>query len=337
MFTKPASAHPFSNHPGFQRMFAPGKMTLGMFLPLRFYRGDMRVLEGQSHLVSAMDRFGFAAVWVRDIPLFDPAFGDAGQVFDPFTWLAFLAAKTSQISLATGSAIFPLRHPLDLAKAATTIDQLSGGRLIMGIASGDRAVEFPAYGIDRELRGERFAETVEIFRKLVRKNASMIDSSLGQIDSSQFLPKARHDAVPLLVTGSSRQTLPWIAEHADGWLTYPDSTHDRQGSVRLAEKIAAWRRLIPGNTFKPHVTNEWLDLVADPDFPRTPIHNGFVLRTGRNGLIELLNQWRVAGVNHAALGIQYSERPAEAIIEELAEYVLPLFPSLASLSTETRW
>ncbi|MBE8715711.1 LLM class oxidoreductase [Cellvibrio polysaccharolyticus] len=337
MSIEPLSNHPFSTHPGFQRMFAPGQMTLGMFLPLRFYRGDMKILAGQSRLVSAMDRLGFAAVWVRDIPLFDPAFGDAGQVFDPFTWLAFLAAKTSHISLATGSAIFPLRHPLDLAKAATTIDQLSGGRLIMGIASGDRAVEFPAYGIDRESRGERFAQTVDMFRQLVSKNTSLMDGSLGRIDSSQFLPKACHGAVPLLVTGSSRQTLPWIAEQADGWLTYPDSTHDRQGSLRLAEKIAAWRRLIPGNVFKPHVTNEWLDLVDDPDFPRTPIHNGFVLRTGRNGLIELLNQWRLAGVNHAALGIQYAERPAEAVIEELAEYVLPLFPSLAALPTQTDW
>jgi len=53
-----------------------------------------------------------------------------------------------------------------------------------------------------------------------------------------------------------------------------------------------------------------------------------VLRRGRNGLIELLNEWREAGVNHAALGMQMAQRPAQEIIQELAEEVLPLFPSL---------
>ncbi|WP_049057414.1 LLM class flavin-dependent oxidoreductase, partial [Achromobacter xylosoxidans] len=155
-----ASAPAFAAHPGYCRMFAPGQLTLGMFLPLRFYNGDMQVLAGQSELVTEIDRLGFAAVWVRDVPLMDLGFGDAGQVFDPFTYLSFLAARTRSIALATGSAIFSLRHPIDLAKAAATIDQLSGGRLVMGIASGDRPSEFPAYGIEHEQRAERFRDAV---------------------------------------------------------------------------------------------------------------------------------------------------------------------------------
>ncbi|MFG0495722.1 LLM class flavin-dependent oxidoreductase, partial [Pseudomonas sp. YQ_13] len=94
-------------------------------------------------------------------------------------------------------------------------------------------------------------------------------------------------------------------------------------------KIRAWRAAIPGGGFRPHVTNEWIDLDENPDFPRTPLQGGYVLRTGRNGLIELLHEWREAGVNHAALGIQMAQRPAQEVIRELAEEVLPLFPSLA--------
>ena len=76
-----------ARHPGYRRMFAPDALTLGIFLPLRFYEGDMRVLAGQSRLVSDIDARGFAAAWVRDIPLYDPRFGDAGQLFDPLpTW-----------------------------------------------------------------------------------------------------------------------------------------------------------------------------------------------------------------------------------------------------------
>jgi alkanesulfonate monooxygenase SsuD/methylene tetrahydromethanopterin reductase-like flavin-dependent oxidoreductase (luciferase family) len=54
--------------------------------------------------------------------------------------------------------VLPLRHPLHTAKAAASIDQLTGGRLVLGIASGDCPVEFPAFGVDRESRGALFRE-----------------------------------------------------------------------------------------------------------------------------------------------------------------------------------
>jgi len=76
------------------------------------------------------------------------------------------------------------------------------------------------------------------------------------------------------------------------------------------------------------MTNEWIDLAEDPDFPRTPLQGGYVLKTGRNGLIALLGEWKAAGVNHAALGIQMARRPVGEVIQELAEEVLPLFPTL---------
>ncbi|MEE1866402.1 LLM class oxidoreductase [Pseudomonas auratipiscis] len=325
--TSGASAPAFVAHPGYQRMFAAGELTLGMFLPLRFYQGDLSVLAGQADLVGEIDRLGFAAVWVRDVPLFDPSFGDAGQVFDPFTYLAYLAAKTKRIALATGSAIFSLRHPIDLAKAASTIDQLSGGRLVMGIASGDRPVEFPAYGLEHSERGERFADAVDYFRQLLQGTQTNIASSLGNLSAAQLLPRPATGNIPLLVTGSSRQSMPWLAEHADGWLTYPQATHSASGPRQLAEKIQAWRSQIPDQGFRPHVTNEWIDLDEDANFPRTPLRGGYVLRTGRKGLIELLGEWRDAGVNHAALGIHLAQRPAQEIIQELGEEVLPLFPA----------
>lgn len=322
-----SSAHAFASHPGYRRMFAPDALTLGIFLPLRFFRGDMAVLEGQSAMLEEIDRHGFAAVWARDVPLLDPRFGDAGQVFDPFTYLAYLAARTQRVSLAIGSAIFSLRHPIDLAKASTTIDRLSGGRLVLGIASGDRPIEFPAYGLAHGARGERFAQSVAYFRQLLQGGGHSIASPLGTISGAELLPRPAAGAIPLVVTGSSQQSLDWIGRQADGWLTYPGPTRNVMGPRQLAEKIRAWRRLIPGGGFRPHMTNEWIDLAADPKHPRTPVNGGYILRTGRNGLLELLSEWKAAGVNHAALGIQFSERPAHDVIQELAEEVLPHFPS----------
>ncbi|CAB3628876.1 Alkanal monooxygenase alpha chain [Achromobacter spanius] len=333
--TTGASYAAFYAHPGYRRMFAPDKLTVGIFLPLRSYSGDMSVLAGQADLVSQIDRQGFAAVWVRDVPLFDPSFGDAGQVFDPFTYLAYLAARTKHVALATGSAVVALRHPIDLAKAATTIDQLSGGRLVMGVASGDRPIEFPAYGLEHGDRAERFAHALSYMRQLMQAGPLAIDSPLGRFKGAEFLPKPVAGAIPMMVTGSSGQSLAWIAEHADGWLTYPNATHTPTGPQHLAEKIRAWRDLIPGGAFRPHMTNEWIDLVDDPNHPRTPLHGGYVLRTGRKGLMALLEAWQAAGVNHAALGIQFSQRPASEVLEELAADVLLHFPSHGAVSAST--
>ncbi|MGE6665774.1 LLM class oxidoreductase [Paenibacillus xylanexedens] len=317
----------FNNHPGFRRMFAPDQLTIGLFLPLRFYTGNMDVLRGQADLVDIIDQQHFASVWVRDVPLFDPGFGDAGQVFDPFVYLAYLAARTKNVSLVTGSAIFTLRHPIDLAKAAASIDVLSGGRLVLGIASGDRPAEFPAYGLNVDHRDERFRDTVKFFRELVQHNSPTIQSPLGQMSGLDMLPKPATGGIPLVVTGSSRQSLNWIAEHSDGWLTYPEATANDSGPRMLGRKINAWREKIPHGMFKPHMTNEWIDLVEDVNYPRTPLRGGYILRTGRAGLIQLLEEWRSVGVNHAALGIHFSSRPPAEVIQELAEEVLPLFPT----------
>ncbi|MED4455542.1 LLM class oxidoreductase [Metabacillus fastidiosus] len=328
----------FTDHPGYRRMFAPNKLTIGIFLPIKFYTGHMEDLKDQADIVEMIDQRNFATVWVRDVPLFDPSFGDAGQVFDPFVYLAYLSARTKHVSLATGSSIFTLRHPLDLAKSASSIDVLSGGRLVLGIASGDRAIEFPAYGIDANQRDVRFRETVEFFRNLIRDQRPSIQSSLGQVKAGEMLPKPTIGDIPLIVTGSSRQSLDWIAEHSDGWLTYPEATADLSGPQRLSEKINAWREKIPGGIFKPHMTNEWIDLVEDADYPRTPLRGGYILRTGRKGLIQLLKEWQAIGVNHAALGIQFSSRPPAEVIQELAEEVLPFFPSHAGPNPlYTRW
>nr|WP_249926127.1 LLM class flavin-dependent oxidoreductase [Streptomyces aureocirculatus] len=91
-----------------------------------------------------------------------------------------MAAHTRRLSLAAGSAVFPLRHPIDLAKQSASIDQLSGGRLVLGAASGDRGSEFPAYGIDHSARAERYRETFHRFRELTQSTGPRISSALGR-------------------------------------------------------------------------------------------------------------------------------------------------------------
>ncbi len=315
-------------HPTFNRVFKENKLTLGIFLPLAVYKGDLSPFQAHIKYIKQIDHANFASLWVRDIPFYDPTFGDVGQVYDPLTYLAYIAGQTHQIALGTGSIVLPLHHPVELAKTTASIDQLSNGRLLLGVGSGDRLAEYKAFGKSYEERAELFRCVLADMKVLHCDSFPQLHSLLTQTQQLDLIPKPIHSLIPTIVTGGSQQSLEWIAKEADAWMSYPGPTTTTDDTRYLQEKINAFRALIPNGQFKPHMTNEWIDLHEDPYFPRTPLRGGFVLQTGRYGLIDLLEQWQKIGVNHAALGIQFGKRPIDDTLAELAQEVLPHFPTL---------
>src|SRR5829696_3127806 len=93
---------PYSDAPGWRRTFGGG-LTLGLFFPIEGYWKDEPAMRDQEALARRAEELGFAALWVRDVPLRDPSFGDLGQVYDPWVWLGWIAAQTRDIALATGA------------------------------------------------------------------------------------------------------------------------------------------------------------------------------------------------------------------------------------------
>jgi luciferase-type oxidoreductase len=304
--------------PGFRRMFRAGRLTLGVFFPIEAFTGDAPAMTDQEQLAQRAEALGYAALWVRDVPLRDPSFGDLGQIYDPWVYLGWIAAHTQTIALATGSIVLPLRHPLHVAKAAASVDRLSGGRLVLGVASGDRPVEFPAFGVDIERRADLFSDYFEVIRGVLDREYPMLKSAAGVLTGNADLVPKPLGHLPMLVTGHSGQGLPWIAEHADGWITYP------RGMERQAEVVARWRGEVdaakPG-AFKPFVQSLYVDLADDPHLPPTPIHLGF--RAGRHFLLRFLDSLRLVGVNHVILNFKYGARPASEVLEEIGTEVLP--------------
>lgn len=205
--------------------------------------------------------------------------------------------------------------------------------MALGAASGDRASEFPAYGLHRAARGARYREVVEWFRALAEQTAPRIVGRPGTFDGGvDLLPKPVGPRIPLLVTGSSQQDPEWIAANGDRWLVYPGKTNEAAGADELGRKLAAWRDLTPGGGFKPVATNEWIDLAEDPRTPPTPLRGGFVLRTGSEALLEILDRYRRIGVNHMTLGVQHGARPAAEVVQQLIEEVAPTSRRSTALS-----
>ncbi|MFD7700833.1 TIGR03571 family LLM class oxidoreductase [Streptomyces caelestis] len=304
-------------------MFRPRALTLGVFFPLESYDGPparMDVAEQAERAVQA-ERAGFAALWARDIPSPAPAFGDTGQVYDPWVWLTHIAARTSRIALATGSTVLPLRRPTDIARSAVSLDLLSGRRLVLGAAAGDRGVEFPAYGPDRDDSGALFRTAVSTLRRLWTEDSPAVDPPYGALGEAGVPPEPSGGRIPVLVTGHSRQSVPWIAEHADGWLMEP------RPLIQQCRTTALWQKALhdAGEPRKPFAQSLRLDLVDRPDARPGTIPLGY--RTGRRYLRSHLEGLRDAGVHHVVLDLRHGRRPAAEVLQELGEYVLPHFPA----------
>jgi len=307
---------------GYTSSLAAGKLTLGIGVPLETYSSPVPRMDNQLEMVKLVEEAGFAVLWCRDVPLLDPSFGDAGQMYDPWVWLGYVAANTSRIALGTASIILPLRAPVDLAKAAASVDQLSDGRLLMGVASGDRPVEYSVYDVPFDSRDATFRDAINFIRETTHRPLNWNDQMAVQCRQVDLLPKSLVGDIPLLVTGNSRQTVDWIAEHSDGWLMYP------RPLAQQTLVLKQWRESLEKNEqpWKPFLQSLYIDLTKDPDAPAVPIHLGFQL--GRNTLLAFLNDLRDIGVNHVLFNIRFCTRPLKDVIAELAEYVVPEFPAL---------
>lgn len=294
-------------------------MTLGLTLPLGATGPDLRDVSAQVGLVRQAEDAGVAAVWARDIPLRVETFGDVGQIHDPFMYLTWLAAHTDRIALGTAAVVLPLAHPLLLAKRSAGLDRLSAGRFLMGVASGDRPEEFPAFGLEKGERAALFRENLEVLRAAWAPTGRPVRWSRGRMAGADVVPTPSGGAVPVLPTGSCQQNMDYNAAHGDGWLTYHRSLPQQKVMVDR------WRASC-GEGFKPFAESMWLELSQDADLPVEGRDFGY--RTGRRGLLEILASQRAMGVNHVSLHLAGGGRPVVEVLGELADHVVPEFAAL---------
>lgn len=310
------------------------RMTLGLAEPLSGGRGpvpDLQVLLRDTAAVAKhAEDAGATALWFRDVPLLVDEFRDAGQILDPFTHMAYLAAHTSSIGLATASTVLTLRHPIHVAKQAASVDQLSGGRVALGVATGDRPEEFPAFKRRRADRADDFRHAVDYVRALWRPGTPRTTANRwGGVDMGiEMLPKpVGGSPIPLYVTGHCGQTPEWIAEHGDGWMYYG------QDLDTTAKLVRGWRDNVARacgtddggvDVVKPYITTLTLDLLPDPDAEPKPLRYGF--RAGRAFLLRYLERLAGLGVDHVILGLRASRRPVPDVLDELGEHVFPVYP-----------
>ncbi len=166
-----------------------------------------------------MEELGFESLWVWDHILLgvEPHF----PIIDSLTLLTAVAARTRTIKLGTGILVLPLRNPVVLAKQLSSIDQVSQGRLVLGVASGWYKREFDAVGIAFERRGRIMDQNLDILMRLWLEDMVNGEYPPHNLRNAVMFPKPVQRPRPqILIGGYVDRVLKRAAVAGDGWLTY---------------------------------------------------------------------------------------------------------------------
>ncbi|MCL4437354.1 MAG: TIGR03619 family F420-dependent LLM class oxidoreductase [Thaumarchaeota archaeon] len=193
---------------------AKGKISLGLLLPTSAHKGTPRfskILE----MAETAEHAGFGSLWVGD-SLLRPR-------IDALITLAAAAARTEKVKLGTATLLLPLRSPVLAAQTISSLDHVSNGRVILGVAPGgeDSKDEFDACGVPFENRGSRMDEQVKILRKLWTENNVNFNGKFYNLPSITLDPKpVQKPSPPVWIGGASERTFKRVAETGDGWLPF---------------------------------------------------------------------------------------------------------------------
>jgi probable F420-dependent oxidoreductase len=197
------------------------------------------------------DRLGFESVWISDhlvVPLDaagsphegadHPPIPSDVPVFDVFAYLAALAARTSSIRLGTNVYNVGLRHPFVTARAATTVDVLSGGRLLLGVGASWLRAEWDAVGLDFDTRGARVDETIAVLQRLWTEPVVAHDGRFFSFGPTAFEPKPVHaGGPPLHVGGDGPAALRRAATVGAGWIPMNHTLDDLGPSLSRLRQL----------------------------------------------------------------------------------------------------
>ena len=230
--------------------------------------------------------------------------GSDGAWLEPLTVLAMVGARTERVRLCPMVLLAALRRPIVLAKTATTIDILTGGRLDLGVGVGWQQEEYQAAGLEFSERGRLLDHTLEVCHALWTQRSASLDSAELSFEDVHQMPKPTAGTVPVWVSGTvNRRSMARLARFGSGWIPWgPDAADIASGIAGMREAVAATGRDPAGIEVAGRLQLE-RDSGGDPRVAPT--------MAAVPGLIE-------AGVTDFSIGL----RPPPGV-EAAAEYLAP--------------
>jgi len=184
------------------------------------------------NMARAAEEVGFDSIWVGDHLLYE----DRGP-WEAWTLMAALAGATARVTIGPLVACAGFHPPGLIAKMAATIDEISGGRFVLGLGAGWNRREFDAFGLPYGRRVSRFEEAFQIIRGLLDGERVTVDGEFHRADDVVLLPPPGR-RIPLMIGSNGPRMLSIAAEHSQRWNTWwLDYGNTPEGFAELQARI----------------------------------------------------------------------------------------------------
>jgi alkanesulfonate monooxygenase SsuD/methylene tetrahydromethanopterin reductase-like flavin-dependent oxidoreductase (luciferase family) len=193
-------------------------MKFGLIVAGQYLRDGSAVARAQDMLeqVRLARQLGFDSVWMVHHYLIE------FQAFQPVPMLARLAAEAGDMEIGTAIYVLPLQHPVEVAENFATLDALSGGRLVFGVAQGYRAEEFEAMGVPRRERAARFDEGLRLIERLWTEDGVDFDGRFYRVRKATLAMRpVRQPRPPIWIGATAEAGIERAAGLGDAWMIGP--------------------------------------------------------------------------------------------------------------------
>jgi len=298
-------------------------MKVGFGIPNNQGVADPNDLVG---LAVTAEGMGFNSVWVRE-HLFHSTYvaerlGDR-PYHDALTILTAIACATKTVRLGTSVLVLSWHDPARLGKMVATLDQLSGGRVNLGVGVAVTRDEFENLGVDFASRGRRTDETLDALVALWTQDIPQFTGEFYQFSGLRFSPKPRQKPYPpILIGGSSLAARGRVARIGNGWHTLRQSPRQfAEGRADILQRVAAAGRDPGGLHFSIA-----LPLRFSGEAPSAPVRDRTALTGTSDDMAETLRAYGEAGADEIAIGISSADMAENT--DAMARFMQQIWPAV---------
>ena len=287
------------------------RMKIGLMLPQGVgMRGPgVRGWQSVSEMAKVAEDVGFDSLWLVDHLSYKLDGEDRPRGYwEVWSLLSAVAATTSRVELGTLVLAMGWRNPALLAKMADTVEEISGGRLILGLGSGYHRHEYDTFGFPFNYKVSRFEEAIQILHALLREGKVDFVGKYHQARECELAPRGPRTGGPPILMGTVQpRMMACMAKYGDLWNAYYDDTHNKVDGIRRLRPIvdeACRKEGRDPETLERTVTALVADATADPWWDKLPTENWvedgpLVPLTGSpENIAEALLEYQAEGINH---------------------------------------
>jgi probable F420-dependent oxidoreductase len=258
--------------------------------------GETLAVEMMRTVAVEAERLGYDSIWTTDHILMPPESGTPYEkTLESITSLAYLAAHTSIVKLGISSLILAMRNPVIAAKQLATIDQVSGGRIMLATSAGWVEEEFVHLGSDFHTRGKRLDESIKLIRKLWSQSTNIKfegQTIPNRMSRAVFEPRPIQKQLTIWISGNSEAAMRRAILLGDAW-------HPNVVPLDMFKQIVADFRKLPGGEDKPICVRIGLNVkVADPIFVGPQGEQRLILSGNMSENMKIISELQTLGVSY---------------------------------------